>query len=180
MDYREPWYYIWNTPYFEFHILKDNRVIKTIVQPIIANTNTGHIAITWKNKYAWFIMPGSSFVKKNKFIAFGDLDNCVPLIESTRIESSASELLITEKTITILKKAGVKIVDFTTDGSGKQKLFKGAIIPPVVFHQMVSAHFIRETLRNAPSKWEELKWAIIAGVVGLVVIAGLYITSQGA
>lgn len=178
MQLKEIWYYIWNTPYIEAHIVKDTRIIKTIVQPIISNTNTGHIAVTWKNKFAWWILPSDSITKKNKFISFLDLDNCIPLMEDTKIISTSSELFITEKTITTLKEAGVEIIDYHTDKSGRQKIFKGAIIPPTVFHQMVSAHFIREALRNMPSKWEELKWAIIAGVIGLVIIAIVYLTSS--
>ena len=177
MQLKEVWYYIWNTPYIEAHIMKDTRIIKTIVQPIISNTNTGHIAITWKNKFSWFIMPSQSFTKRNKFIAYLDMDNCIPLIDEQKVISEASSLLITETTITTLKKAGVKIVDFTTDATGRQKIFKGAIIPPIVFHQMLSAHFVKETLRNPPSKWEELKWAIIAVVIGLVIIAVVYLSS---
>lgn len=174
----EIWFYIWNTPYLEVHVMKDNRIIVTLIQAIINNTNGGHIAVSWKNKYAWLILPTSSFAKKNKFIAFVDIDNCIPLIDSERIETTASDLLITEKTIVTLKKAGVKIIDYNTDGSGKQKIFKGAIIPPTVFHQIVSAHFIREVLKNPPSKWEELKWAIIAAVIGLVIIVITYLMGR--
>jgi hypothetical protein len=176
----EIWYYIWNTPYIEAHILKDTRIIKTLVHPIISNTTTGEMEISWKNKFGWFILPNSCFIKRNKFISYLDLENCIPLVEETKVITEASELLISEKTITTLKKAGVEIIDYNTDKTGRQKIFKGAIIPPTVFHQMMSAHFIRETLRNPPSKWEEMKWAIIAAVVGLVIIAGLYITSSGA
>lgn len=178
MQLKEIWYYIWNSPYIEAHILKDTRIIKTLVQPIISNTNTGHIAISWKNKFGWFILPNSCFTKKNKFIAYLDMDNCIPLIEESRLITETSNLLITEKTITSLKKSGVKLVDYSTDKTGKQKIFKGAIIPPTVFHQMVSAHFVRETLRNPASKWEELKWAIIAVVAGLVIIAIAYLSSS--
>jgi len=174
MKLQEMWYYIWNTPYLETHILKDNRIITTLVQPIISNTKTGHIAVVWKKKYAWLILSTSAFVKKNKFIVFVDIENCIPLIDSERIETTTSELYITEKTIVSLKKSGVKIVDYNTDASGRQKIFKGAIIPPVVFHQIVSAHFIHETLKNPPSKWEEMKMAVIAAVVGLVIIAVVY------
>jgi hypothetical protein len=174
MKLQEIWFYIWNTPYFEVHVLKDNRIITTLIQPIINNTKTGHIAVTWKKKYAWLILATSAFVKKNKFIVFVDIENCIPLIDSERIETTTSELYITEKTIVTLKKSGVKIVDYNTDASGRQKIFKGAIIPPVVFHQMVSAHFIHETLKNPPSKWEEMKNAVIVAVIGLVVIALVY------
>jgi hypothetical protein len=179
MQLKEIWYYIWNTPYIEAHILKDSRIIKTIVQPVVSNTNTGHIAITWKNKFSWWILPSDSMTKRNKFIAYLDMDNCIPLMEDTKIVTTSSELFITEKTITTLKKSGVKIVDYNTDASGRQKIFKGAIIPPTVFHQMVSAHFVREALRNAPSKWEELKTPITVAVIGLVIIAILYFTSSG-
>lgn len=178
MQLKEIWYYIWNTPYIEAHILKDTRIIKTLIQPIISNTNTGHIAITWKNKFAWFILPTSCFTKKNKFISYLDMDNSIPLIGEEKIITEATNLLITEKTITALKKAGVELVDYMTDKSGRQKIFKGAIIPPTVFHQMVSAHFIRETLRNPPSKWEEMKWAIIAAVIGLVIVAVVYLIGR--
>jgi hypothetical protein len=119
MQLKEIWYYIWNTPYFEVNIVKDNRIIKTLVQPIISNTNTEHIAVTWKNKFAWFLLPTSSFTKKNKFVSYVDLDNCIPLIEESKISSSSSDLLITEKTIVTLKKMGVEIVDYTTDKTGR-------------------------------------------------------------
>lgn len=177
MKLKEIWYYIWNTPYLEVNIVKDTRIIKTLIHPIISNTPTGHIAVSWKNKYSWHILPTSSFTKRNKFVSYVDMDNCIPLIEESRVISEASALLITEKTITTLKKSGVKIIDFNTDTTGRQKIFKGAIIPPVVFHQMMSAHFVKETLRNPPSKWEELKWAIIAIVIGLVIIAIVYFSS---
>lgn len=179
MQIKELWYYIWNAPYIEAHIVKDTRIIKTIVQPIISNTNTGHIAVIWKNKFAWWILPSESMTKRNKFISYLDLDNCIPLIEEDRIISKSSDFFITEETIATLKKAGVEVIDYTTDSTGKQKIFKGAKIPPTVFHQMVSAHFVRETLRNQPSKWEELKWAIIAGVIGLVAIVFIYFTTSG-
>ena len=170
----EIWYYIWNTPYIEFNIMKDTRIIATIIHKIPNSADTGHIEIQWKKKYGWFILPNNSFTKKNKFIAYGDLENCIPLIEDTKLESTSTDIIITEKTIATLKKAGVKIIDYTTDKSGRQKIFKSAVIPPTVFHQMMSAHFVREGLRNPPSKWEELKWAIIAAVAGLVIIAVIW------
>jgi hypothetical protein len=177
MQLKEIWYYIFNTPYFEVNINKDMRIIKTFVQPIISNTNTGTIAVTWKNKYSWFILAGTCFQKKNKFIAHVDMENCIPLLEEKRIESFSNDFYITEKTIVSLKESGVEIIDFNTDKSGKQKLFKSAAIPPVAFHQALSAHFLKEALRNPPSKWESLSTAIIIGVIGLVVIAFLYFTS---
>lgn len=178
MQLIEIWFYLFNVPYLEVHIIKDNRIIKTLVQKILANTDSASIAVTWKNKFAWFILPTSSFTKKNKFITYVDLDNCIPLIEESKIEVNAADYLITEKTIVTLKKAGVKITDWNTDASGKQKIFKNAVIPPTVFHQMVSAHFIRETLKNPEGKWAALSNAIIVGVIGLVVIAGLYLLTS--
>lgn len=177
MNLKEIWYYAFNTPYMEVNIVKDMRIIKRFVQPILSNTNTGSIAVTWKNKYAWIVLPSTSFTIKNKFIIYVDMDNCIPLIEESKVESYSDDFFITEKTIIKLKESKIELVDFKTDKTGKQKMFKSMLLPPLAFHQILSAHFIKEALRNSPSKWEELKWAIIAAVVGLVVIAGLYFTS---
>lgn len=173
MDLKEIWFYIWNTPYINAHILKDMRVIKVINQPIMGN-NDEEIQITYKKLYGWSILPNIAFVQKNKFIMFLDLENCIPLMEEKRV-ISAGELIITEKTITTLKESGIEFTDFTTDKSGKAKMFKGAIMPPTLFYQIMSAHFLKEALKNPSDGWEAKKWIVVVIVLGLVVIGVTYL-----
>jgi len=169
----ELWYYIWNTPYIEAHILKDQRIIGTVIQKIIGGKNE-EIQIVYKKKYGWIILPNIAFVKKSKFIMFLDLENCIPLMEEKRIISDGN-LFITEKTFTTLKESNIKFTDFNTDKSGKGKIFKSAIIPPTLFHQIVSAHFIHETLKNPSDDWENKKWIVIIIVLGLVGVIITYL-----
>ena len=173
MQLNEIWFYIWNTPYIEAHILKDMRVIATITQKIIGADNE-EVEIVYKRKYGWIILPNIAFVKRNKFIMFLDLENCIPLMEEKKIIVEG-DLFITEKTITVLKESGIEIKDFITDKSGRGKMFKGAVMPPTLFHQIISAHFLRETLKNPSDSWEAKKWIVIAIVLGIVVIGVTYL-----
>lgn len=171
----EFYYWIFNMPYYKVMVVKDMEKIKEIVQKVNSTEKGKDIAILdRKLKMAWWIVPELCFRDGKKFLMTCDIDNAVPLVEDVKVITEGN-LFIKEINISRLTKAPLQVGDI--EKSGKAKKFMEIYFPPTLLFQKINAHFVKETLSNPPSKWEELKWAIIAGFIALCVIAYMVISS---
>jgi hypothetical protein len=164
----ELYYWIFNIPYYKVMVVKDMEKIKEITQKVSSNQKGMDIAIIDKSsKMSWWILPELCFRDGKKFLMTVDIDNAIPLVEDIKVITEGN-LFIKEISITRLTKAPIRVGD--VEKSGKAKRFVEIYFPPTLLFQKINAHFVKETLSNPPSKWEELKVAIIAGVIGVVII----------
>ena len=171
----EIYYWVFNIPYYKVMVVKDMEKIKELTQKVTSSEKGLDIAIIDKSsKMAWWILPELCFRDGKKFLMTVDIDNAVPLVEDIKVVTEG-DLFIKEISITRLTKAPIRVGDI--EKSGKAKRFVEIYFPPTLLFQKLNAHFVKETLSNPPSKWEELKYAIIAGVVGLVIIAWMVLSS---
>lgn len=171
----ELYYWIFNIPYYKVLVVKDMEKIKYIVQKI-ANTKDGRdIAIIDTSlKCAWWTMPELCFRDGKKFLMTVDLENAVPLVEDIKIVTEGN-LFIREISIKRLTKAALKLGE--VEKSGKPKRFTEIYFPPTLLFEKIKAHFVKETLKNPPSVWEEKKWVFIALIAGIVIIVYLVLQS---
>lgn len=164
----EFYYWIFNIPYYKVLIVKDMEKIKYITQKVASTEKGLDIAIIDRPlKMAWWMLPELCFRDGKKFLMTCDIDNAVPLVEDIKVITEG-EMFIKEISISRLTKAPIKVGDI--EKSGKAKKFVEIYFPPTLLFQKINAHFVKETLSNPPSKWEELKVALIAGVIGIVII----------
>lgn len=171
----EMYYWIFNIPYYKVLIVKDMEKIKYIIQKVATTEKGKDIAIIDKPlKMAWWTLPELCFRDGKKFLMTCDIDNAIPLVEDIKVITEGN-LFIKEISISRLTKAAIKVGDI--EKSGKAKRFVEIYFPPTLLFQKINAHFVKETLSNPPSKWEELKYAIIAGFAALVIIAYLFLSS---
>lgn len=171
----EFYYWIFNIPYYKVLIVKDMEKIKYITQKVASTEKGLDIAIIDRPlKMAWWMLPELCFRDGKKFLMTVDIDNAVPLVEDIKVITEG-EMFIKEISISRLTKAPIKVGDI--EKSGKAKKFVEIYFPPTLLFQKINAHFVKETLSNPPSKWEELKVAIIAGVVGIVIIFYMLVQS---
>lgn len=165
---KELYYWIFNIPYYKVMVVKDMEKIKEIVQKVATTEKGLDIAIIDRPlKMAWWTLPELCFRDGKKFLMTVDIDNAIPLVEDIKVITEG-ELFIKEISISRLTKAPIRVGDI--EKSGKAKRFVEIYFPPTLLFQKINAHFVKETLSNPPSKWEELKVAIIAGVIGVVII----------
>jgi hypothetical protein len=164
----EFYYWVFNIPYYKVLIVKDMEKIKYITQKVSSSEKGLDIAIIDRPlKMAWWMLPELCFRDGKKFLMTVDIDNAVPLVEDIKVITEGT-MFIKEISIARLTKAPIKVGDI--EKSGKAKKFVEIYFPPTLLFQKINAHFVKETLSNPPSKWEELKVAIIAGVIGIVII----------
>lgn len=164
----EFYYWIFNIPYYKVLIVKDMEKIKYITQKVSSSEKGLDIAIIDRPlKMAWWMLPELCFRDGKKFLMTVDIDNAVPLVEDIKVITEGT-MFIKEISIARLTKAPIKVGDI--EKSGKAKKFVEIYFPPTLLFQKINAHFVKETLSNPASKWEELKVAIIAGVIGIVII----------
>jgi len=174
MNIKEMWFYIWNKPYYKVSVLEDMEVIKTIIQPVVSKEKGYDIAIIDKKlKMAWYKIPAICFRDGKKFLMTVDINNAIPLIEERKITTSG-EVIIKEVTLSVLKEQ----IDSRLSHTGKGKTFVKIQYPPTIFFQEIEAHFVKEALKNPPSKWEEQKWIWITLIIGIVVVIIFYLTSS--
>jgi len=171
----EVYYWIFNIPYYKVLVVKDMEKIKYIIQKVSTTEKGKDIAIIDRPlKMAWWTLPELCFRDGKKFLMTVDIDNAIPLVEDIKVITEG-EMFIKEINISRLTKAPIKVGDI--EKSGKAKRFVEIYFPPTLLFQKINAHFVKETLSNPPSKWEELKYAIIAGVIGIVIIFYMLIQS---
>lgn len=171
----EAYYWIFNIPYYKVLVVKDMEKIKYIIQKVSTTEKGKDIAIIDRPlKMAWWTLPELCFRDGKKFLMTVDIDNAIPLVEDIKVITEGN-LFIKEISISRLTRAPVRPGEQPT--SGKPKRFVEIYFPPTLLFQKIEAHFVKETLKNQPSKWEELKWAIIAGFAALVIIAYLFLQS---
>lgn len=164
----ELYYWIFNIPYYKVLVVKDMEKIKYITQKVATTEKGKDIAIIDRPlKMAWWTMPELCFRDGKKFLMTVDIDNAVPLVEDIKVITEG-DIFIKEISISRLTKAPIKVGDI--EKSGKAKKFVEIYFPPTLLFQKVNAHFVKETLSNPPSKWEELKYPLIALVIGMVII----------
>jgi hypothetical protein len=166
--FTEFYYWVFNIPYYKVLIVKDMEKIKYITQKVSSSEKGLDIAIIDRPlKMAWWMLPELCFRDGKKFLMTVDIDNAVPLVEDIKVITEG-DMFIKEISISRLTKAPIKVGDI--EKSGKAKKFVEIYFPPTLLFQKINAHFVKETLSNPPSKWEELKVALIAGVIGIVII----------
>lgn len=164
----ELYYWILNIPYYKVMVVKDMEKVKWIVQKVATTEKGMDIAIIDRSlKMAWWTLPELCFRDGKKFLMTVDIDNAIPLVEDIKVITEG-DMFIKEISITRLTKAPIKVGDI--EKSGKAKRFVEIYFPPTLLFQKINAHFVKETMSNPPSKWEELKYAIIACVIGVVII----------
>lgn len=170
------WYYwIFNTPYYRVTVVKDMEVIKSIIQKVTSTERGKDIAIIDpKLKMAWWTMPEVCFRSGKKFIMYVDIENAVPLVEDVKIITTG-DIFIKEISIKRLTNATLTLGD--VEKSGKAKRFVEVYFPPTLLFAKLRGHFITETIAEPPSIWQEKKEAIIAAVIGLVIIAYFVLNS---
>jgi hypothetical protein len=165
---KELYYWVFNTPYYKVLVVKDMEKIKYIVQKVATTEKGEDIAIIDRPlKMAWWTLPELCFRDGKKFLMTVDIENAIPLVEDIKVITEGN-MFIKEISIARLTKAPIRVGDI--EKSGKAKKFVEIYFPPTLLFQKINAHFVKETLSNPPSKWEELKVAIIAGVIGVVII----------
>lgn len=170
----EMWFYIWNTPYYKVSVVEDMEVIKTIIQPLVSNKKGYDIAIIDKKlKMAWWKIPTICFRDSKKFLMIVDTKNAIPLVEETKV-TSEGEFIVKEVTLSVLKESNI---DNRITNAGKGKTFVKIQYPPTVFFQEIEAHYVKESLKNPPSKWEEQKWIWITLILAIAGVAIFYLTS---
>jgi len=173
MNLKEMWYYIFNTPYYKVSVLEDMEVIKTIIQPVISKERGYDIAIVDKKlKKAWWKIPAICFRDGKKFLMLADIKNAVPLVEEVKVNTSDG-LFVKEVTLTTLTEE----IDSRENHTGTGKKFVKIAYPPTMLFQELEAHFVRESIKNPPSKWEEQKWIWITLIIGVVIVVVMYLTS---
>lgn len=171
----EIYFWVFNIPYYKVTVVKDMEKIKEIVQKVATTEKGKDIAIIDRSlKMAWWKLPELCFRDGKKFLMFVDIDNAIPLVEDIKVITEGN-LFIKEMSIARLTKAQIRVGDI--EKSGKAKRFVEIYFPPTLLFQKINAHFVKETLSNPPSKWEELKYAIIAGFIALVAIVYLFLQS---
>ena len=175
MPLNEIYYWIFNIPYYKVMVVRDMEKIKYIVQKVATSEKGMDIAIIDRQlKMAWWIMEELAFRDGKKFILTVDIENAIPLIEDIKVITSGNTF-VKEVSITRLSKAPIKIGEY--EKSGKPKRFTELYFPPAVLFEKINAHFVKEVIKMQPSKWEELKTAIIAGVIGLIIIVYMVLQS---
>lgn len=174
----EAYYWIFNIPYYKVLVVKDMEKIKYIIQKVSSTEKGKDIAIIDRPlKMAWWTLPELCFRDGKKFLMTVDIENAIPLVEDIKVITEGN-LFIKEISIARLTKAPVNPrKPGEPEKSGKPKRFVEIYFPPTLLFQKIEAHFIKETLKNQPSKWEELKWVFIAAVIGLVVVVYLLLQS---
>lgn len=171
----EAYYWIFNIPYYKVLVVKDMEKVKYIIQKVATTEKGKDIAIIDRPlKMAWWTLPELCFRDGKKFLMTVDIDNAIPLVEDIKVITQGN-LFIKEISISRLTKAPVRAGD--PEPSGKPKRFVEIYFPPTMLFQKIEAHFIKETLKNAPSKWEELKWVFIAMIAGAVVVFYMLLSS---
>ena len=173
MNLKEMWFYIWNKPYYKVSVLEDMEIIKTIIQPVVSNEKGYDIAIIDKKlKMAWWKIPSICFRDGKKFLMMVDINNAIPLVEEIKVKTSDG-ILVKEVTLKTLTEQ----IDSRTEHSGKGKKFIKIAYPPTILFQELEAHFVKESLKNPPSKWEEQKWIWITLIIAVAGVAIFYLTS---
>jgi hypothetical protein len=171
----EFYYWIFNIPYYKVMVVKDMEKIKELIQKVSTTEKGMDIAIVDRSlKMAWWALPELCFRDGKKFLMTVDIDNAIPLVEDIKVITEG-DMFIKEISISRLTKAPIKVGD--VEKSGKAKRFVEIYFPPTLLFQKLNAHFVKETMSNPPTKWEEMKWAIIAGVVGVVIIFYMLLSS---
>jgi hypothetical protein len=170
------WYYwVFNTPYYRVTVVKDMEVIKSIIQKVTTMQKGKDIAIIdTKLKCAWWTMPEVCFRSGKKFIMYVDIENAVPLVEDIKVITTG-DIFIKEISIRRLTNASLKLGDI--EKSGKAKRFVEIYFPPTLLFEKIHSHFVKETIADPPSIWEEKKEAIIAVCIAAVVIVYLILNS---
>jgi hypothetical protein len=164
----EIYYWVFNIPYYKVMVVKDMEKVKEIVQKVSSTDKGMDIAIIDRSlKMAWWALPELCFRDGKKFLMTVDLENAVPLVEDIKVITEG-DMFIKEISISRLTKAPIKVGDI--EKSGKAKRFVEIYFPPTLLFQKLSGHFVKEVMANPPSKWEELKYAIITGIIGVVII----------
>lgn len=162
MQINEMLYYIMNKPYFDVTVLSNNRKIKKFVV-LASGEKAGQdfFLICKPLKMAWF-KPITPIIDGLKFKTFVDINNAIPLVIEESIEYETHQFWIKE-----IKKSMVDIDKSKMEKSnanGEPINLSLIPFPPTVLYQKVEGHFVKLIMSAPASKWEELKWVLIAAI----------------
>lgn len=170
------WWDFWQTPYFKVFETKGNKVVKVFNRRVVNSSKGSNISLVDKpNKLAWWITE-DYFVHKSRIIFYCDIDNAIPLhVEETKIITG--NLIIKEKTKRIMKIDTQKQKENKKDGMPTKKVEIN--FPSFLLYELIEAHFVVETMAQPKSKWEELKWVFIVGIIAAAFLLWQLIQSRG-
>ena len=158
-------YYVMNKPYFEVYVISNGRKVKRFVQLASSKVKGEDFFLISKElKCAWW-KPDTPIIDGLKFKTFVDLNNAVPLkIEEEYSYTDSTFVIKEEKTIKVSEDMEKQKKNLK---SGKPVTFTEISFPPTLLFQKVEAHFVKQIMSTPPSKWEELKWVFIVGLLVL-------------
>lgn len=180
------YYWMFDKSYYDAIIRENGVKIGHIIQKEPNDIKGGDFALISKSlKKAW-LKPipgkedetGSILYNNGKvFTVILDTIDACPTIEEKMLVVESGKLF--NKTI---EQTTTKIDTNKKSGSGKAvKVTKNNKTEfkemPSFLYDLIQAHFLDLTMQVPKSKWEELKWAAIAGVIGLVLIGWMLISS---
>jgi len=155
------WWDFWLIPYFRVFETKGNKVVKVFNQKAVNNDKGSSVALIDKtNKLCWWIN-NSYIVNKAQMMYIVDINNAIPLKVETITETTGN-IILKEKTT---KKLTIDKKNLTKEKTGKPKETVEIQFPPELFYEVLHSHFVEDVLSEPPSKWAELKWVIIAGII---------------
>jgi hypothetical protein len=171
----EYYYWIFNIPYYKCYVVKDQEIVKTLIQKLVAAKDGENLAIIAPEmKKAWWKLPEICFRSGKTFIMYLPLDNAIPLVEDTKINTTG-DLFIKEVTSSRLIK---ETLSGSKEASGKAVKFNEVVFPPDLLHEALRGHFVLEAISNPPSVLEEY-WKIALVIGGALVLIFWMITSSG-
>ena len=176
MQLIEMYYFITNKPYFMVYVLSNGRRIKKFVQ-LAAGTKKGEdsFLICKSLKASWF-KPEAPIIDGLKFLTLVDIANAIPLRFERETIIETGEYINKETT---KAKITVNKTKIKKENDGKPLRTVEIQFPPSLLYQKVEAHFVKEIQSVPPSKWDELKWVFIAGILVVGFIAWQIISSGG-
>lgn len=180
------YFWLFNKSYYDAIIRENGVKVGHIIQQEPNDIKGGGFCLISKSlKKAWLkpipekeIETGSLLYSDGKiFTVLLDMADSCPLVEEKTIVVESGKFInkITEKTTlkndTTAKSGNGKAVRMHKN---EKCTFKEM---PSFLYDLIQGHFVDLTMQTPKTKWEELKWAIIAGVIGLVVIGWMLISS---
>ena len=148
-------------PYYKVYETKDNKIVKVFNQKVVNSMNGSNIALIDKsNKLAWWVT-NDYIIHKARIMFVVDINNAVPLKYEITKEISGN-IITKERTTTKIKIDKSKM---TKETNGIPKKIVEISYPTTLLYQLLEGHFIDKAMSEPPSKWEELKWVLIVGII---------------
>lgn len=164
-------YWIFNTPYYRIKIVKDMEILKTFTRKVLEENdkNSSDFLISEDMRKCWIALKNNCFRDGKAFECYADVDNCIPLIDSTKILEMKKYMngLIT-KEVSIKE---VKISSPIVYGQNVEiKQMREIPVNPEFVFRLVKQNIAQETLTEHAMKIDK-KYIIAA----LIIVVGLYV-----